>query len=339
MRILTLLSLVSAALAPASARMPTQSQGPPFHSLTSEFTRFYDETVAMPEDQRVKLFERRFDVLFPGFYEPMDGQTQEQFDQTVEAAIKGFGEVRPKYRRAQREFPAVYAAGIVHFHRTFPDFRMTMPVWLVHSLGRMDGGTRNIRGVNTLIFGADVIAHYHNGRDIGPFLDHEMFHVENSRWFPDCEPDMTVWCALWQEGLATYVSGTMNKTHDDAMLMLTTPGPIRPAVDHDWMGALCLLKDDLARSDRPTYAMYFTGGGSKHPYPARFGYYLGYRVMERLGKRYSLAQLDHMDHARALAVLMPEIDAMVEEAGGCNSRDRWQLYTLLSRMFWITSHP
>ena len=110
----------------------------------------------------------------------------------------------------------------------------------------------------------------------------------------------------------------MNNTHDDAMLMLTTPGPIRPAVDHDWKGALCLLKGDLEKSDRQTYAMYFTGGGSNHPYPARFGYYLGYRVMERLGKRYSLAQLDRMDHARARAALMPEIDEMVEEAGGCS---------------------
>ena len=179
--VLTLLSLIAAAIAPASARTPTQSQAAPFHSLTSEFTRFYAETVAMPEDQRVKLFEKRFDVLFPGFYEPMDGQTQEQFDHSVEAAIKDFGQLRPKYEQAEREFPAAYAAGIVHFHQTFPGFRMTMPVWLVHSLGRMDGGTRKIRGVNTLVFGADAIARYHDSRDIGPFLDHEMFHVENSR--------------------------------------------------------------------------------------------------------------------------------------------------------------
>lgn len=316
MRMVITLLLAVLALSSAAACQPV-APPPPYHALTREFARFYDETAAMPDEQRVALFRERFDALFPGFYEPMGGQTDAQFDRTVQAAFRNFPVIRARYEQAERDFPAAYAAGIAHFRTSFPGFRMTMPVWFVHSLGRMDGGTRTIRSSNMMIFGADQIGTLHNSRDIGPFLDHEMLHVENSRWFPDCTPDTTVWCALWQEGLATYVSGTMNHTTDDALLMLNFPAPIRPAVDADPGGALCLLRGDLDKSDNATYALYFMDGGSRHPYPARFGYYLGYRLMQRLGRRYTLAQLDRMGHDEAHRLLVPELDTMVREAGSC----------------------
>jgi len=314
-----LLSLLIAllSLTPAAAAAPKPAPSAPYHSLTRDFARFYDETQGMPEDRRVAAFKARFAPLFPGFYAPADGQTEEQYGASIRGALANFAALRPRYEQAERDFPRAYAAGLAHFRGTFPGFKSTVPIWFVHSLGRMDGGTRTLEGRNTLIFGADVIAKIHDSGDIGPFLDHELFHVENSRWFPDCEPDTIVWCSLWQEGLATYVSGTMNRTTDPHMLMLVFPAPIIPAVDADWRGALCMTRGDLEKSDRATYAMYFMGGGSRHPYPARFGYYIGYRVMQRLGKRYSLAALDKMGRAEARKRLFATLDAMIAEAGGC----------------------
>ena len=162
---------------PALAAAPPAA--PPYHSLTAEFARFYDETVTMPEAARVRLFRERFNALLPGFYEPTDGQSEAQFEAGITRHFASFPALRARYEATERNFPRAYAAGLAHFRAQFPGFEPVLPVWFVHSLGRMDGGTRMLRGRNTMIFGADVIARIHDARDIGPFLDHEMFHVES----------------------------------------------------------------------------------------------------------------------------------------------------------------
>jgi len=311
MRIPALLLSALVALTPVAASSPPAA---PYHSLTAEFERFHDETAAMPEAQRVVLFRQRFDALFPGFYEPADGQTDDQFNASIAKSLAAFPALREKYHATERDFPRAYAAGIAHFRAQFPGFKPVLPVWFVHSLGRMDGGTRELKGKFYMVFGADVIAKIHDGRDIGPFFDHEMFHVENGQWFKDCD---TLWCSLWQEGGATYAARVMNPGADDHMLMLDQPRPIRAGVDADWRGALCQTRADLESIDHQIYAGYFFGGDRQQKFPARWGYYVGYRLMKRLGRTMSLSQIDHLDNKAARPLVERELDAMIAEAGGC----------------------
>lgn len=315
MRKIALAAMAIAALLTTGAAR--RSPQPPYRSLTGEFARFYDDTRSMPEAQRVTLFRKRFDALFPGFYEPSDGMTDAQYDANVARALATFPDIRARYEQAERDFPRAYAAGIRHFRAQFPGFRPTLPIWFVHSLGQMDGGTRTIRGRNVMIFGADVIARIHDSRDIGPFLDHEMLHVENAHWFKDCD---AMWCSLWQEGLATYAASVMNPGADDHLLMLDQPAPIRARVDADWRNALCQVQRDLMSTDQKVYGRYFYARvDPTSVYPARWGYYVGYRIMQRLGKKRTLRELDHLDNKAAGTLLTGEVRSMIREAGGCPS--------------------
>jgi len=315
MRIPALLLSALVALAPVAAS-PPPAASPPYHSLTAEYERFYDETAAMPEAERVALFRQRFDALFPGFYEPAEGQTEAQFNASIAKSLTAFPALREKYQATERDFPRAYAAGLAHFRAQFPGFKLVLPVWFVHSLGRMDGGTRELKGKVYMIFGADVIAKIHDGKDIGPFLDHEMFHVENGQWFKDCD---ALWCSLWQEGGATYAASVMNPGADDHLLMLDQPRPIRAGVDAGWRGALCQTRADLESTDHKIYAGYFFGGDRQQKFPARWGYYVGFRLMQRLGRTMSLSQIDHLDNKSAKPLVAHELDAMIAEAGGCPS--------------------
>ena len=316
MRIFVLAGLLGAALLlTGAAAKRTHPAQPPYTSLTREFVLFYDATASLPEAERVAAFRKRFDTLFPGFYEPADGQSEEQFNASVARALSTFPDIRARYEQTERDFPRAYAAGIRHFRAQFPGFRPTMPVWFVHSLGRMDGGTRTLRDHNVMIFGADVIARIHDSHDIGPFLDHEMFHVENAQWFKDCD---AMWCSLWQEGLATYAASVMNPGADDHQLMLDQPAPIRAKVDADWRKALCLTQRDLLSTDHKVYARYFFARQDPdRTFPARWGYYVGYRIMQQLGKDRTLRALDHLGNGPARALLAQELKKMVGEAGGC----------------------
>ena len=50
-----------------------------------------------------------------------------------------------------------------------------------------------------------------------------------------------------------------------------------------------------------------------------WGYYVGFRLMLRLGKTMSLSQIDHLDNKTARPLVMRELDAMIAKAGSCPS--------------------
>lgn len=309
MRLVLLLALL---LMPAAAQAK-QAPAPAYRDLTRDFAKFHDETVGQDEKARVAAFRQHFAPLMPGFYQPMDGQTDAQFDASIAHALATFPEIRANYEQAQKDFPAALAAGQRHFRKQFPDFRMRLPVWLVHSLGRMDGGTRTVGGKEAMVFGADVIAQIHDSRDIGPFLDHELYHVANRRWFKDCD---AIWCALWQEGSATYAASVMNPDADDHLLLLDRPGPIRAEVDKHLRVALCQVRADLQDTNQQTYAGYFLGTGApKQKFPPRWGYYVGYRIVQRLGQSMSLGQIERTGNRQARPLLVRTLNTMIRETG------------------------
>ena len=272
--------------APAAA----QAQSPALQSTTDAFDAFATSTATMPPAERVKAFRDKFDRLVPGFYEPRFGATEAQYDARVQKALEGYPATRDKFLATARSFASAYAMASSRFRTFFPDYAPDMPVYLVHSLGEMDGGTRDLHGRIVAIFGADVIAKIHDPASIGPFLDHEMFHFHHARYFPDCP---ALWCSLWQEGLAVYVAARMNPGADDRALLLTTPRPIRAEVEPRLAEAMCFLRGKLASTDQDDYATFFFGNGGKGQagWPPRFGYYLGYVLAKQLGKGLSLDAL------------------------------------------------
>ena len=271
--------------------LPAAAQTPPldgtFTSLTDEFVRFYDETASLPEAERVARLRARFEPLFPGFYTPR-GRDPARYDKQTATALSDFPAVRDKFLKASGSFAASFETAQARFRRFFPDFSLTMPVYLVHSLGEMDGGKRTINGRNVAVFGADVIAKYHDDTTIGPFLDHELFHIYHGRYMPDCAP---LWCALWQEGLAVYVASRLNPGVDDRGLMLTIPRPIRPEVEPRLGAAMCLARAKFDSTAPGDYSEFFYGNGSGKLFPPRFGYFLGLVVAQKLGEKYTLRQL------------------------------------------------
>ena len=311
--IVVLCSAALVALLAMSALHSEEAKRAHYIDLTADFSRFVDDTDGMEDAGRVALFHKRMDALLPGFYEPRLGMPPTEYDRHIARSLRDFPKLRQRYEQVQREFPAAFDAGIQHFRKEFPGFTPNVPVYLLHSVGEMDGGTRELGGKVYLIFGADVIAQLHDPRDLTPFLDHELFHVENGKYFPDCEQ---VWCSLWAEGLATYAAKVMNPGADDRQLLLTVPKPIRPAVDANWPAALCFTRSKLWSAESADRDAMFSGGAGTKEFPERFGYYVGLRVFEELGE-FKLSELARMPPARAKTAMTASIDRLVQKAGGC----------------------
>ena len=293
----------------ASAQTQPAPAPPAFTVLTDEFARFADRTVDLPDAERVKKFHAVFDPLLPGVYNDK-GKGQARFDVMIAASLKSFPNDRAGITATTERFADAYATGEARFRKFFPDYRQQMPVYLVHSINQMDGGTRSIKGRTTLLFGADMIAQIHDQSTIGPLLDHELFHTYHARFFRDCTQ---LWCSLWSEGLAVYVTQWMNPGATDRQLLLTLPVAIRPVVEPRLGEAMCVLRAKMELTSQPDYAEFFNFRMAKSEFPSRFGYFLGLLIAEKIGSDVPIATLVKLPNAK----VRPLIDKAIASYGPC----------------------
>lgn len=297
-----LLALAACQTAPAPSA-PAAANAGPFYTLTDltdDYVRFYDRTEAMESVARVAAFKAEFQPLLPGFYASNEDTTEQQLDRMIARSFEQFPSIRERYLATTASFAADMESARRSFVAAFPDARPVGDIYFVHSLNRMDGGTREYDGHTFFIFGADVMATMHAPGQARPFFHHEIFHFYHHNYFPECD---AVWCSLWAEGLAVYVAEQLNPGIDDEGLMLTVPRPIRPEVDANLQRAVCEVARRLDSESIDDYRPLFFGNGNLDGLPPRMGYYIGYLVAKEAGRTHSVQQLAHMSTAEARPVI------------------------------------
>jgi len=313
MRRLLLALAFSAAPVVADAPPPAP---PAYNDLSQAFVNFWDHTQGLDADARVAAFKVQIAPLFPAFYAPHDGQTQQQRDADIRDAIAQFPVIRARFIAARQASPAAYAGAQAHFAHYFPGSKAGLPVYFLHSLGEMDGGTRSFGSHDVMIFGADGIALYDTPADIGPLMDHELTHVENAPYFKDCDQ---MWCHMWVEGLAVAATEVMNPGISQHGLLLESPRPIAAAVEAHWRAAVCKMRDRRDSASNADMAAMFTTNGGDPLLPPRWGYYMGWKLVRRALRHHSIQQLVHMPNAPAHDLVIATLNQMANQADDCPS--------------------
>jgi hypothetical protein len=287
-----LLAILLLACAPVQAQ---QADGLRLVDLTGPIDAFWSRTQNMDGAARAAAFRAEIGPLIPGFYEPRGARRDPaRYDQRIATALAGYGAQRDAILTVSRRFATMFAPARRSFETVFGPVNSPQPVYLLFSMGEMDGGTRDLPGGTTLIFGTDMIARYHMDHDIQPFFHHELFHVYHQARFTDCG---AVWCSLWIEGLATYVAKSLNPGASDAELLLTMPEPIPTAVDAHRQEAVCAVLARLDSTADTDMSALFSFDRMNARLPPRFGYYVGYRVAETIGRGRTLPALAAMQPA------------------------------------------
>lgn len=278
-----------------------------FVDLSDDFLALYDRTEGQPTADRVAAFKTEIVPLFPDFYgkDRYPNLTQERYDRRIARAFESFAAQREAYRRADASFVSVLEPAIATFTAALPDMGPIGDIYLVHSLGEMDGGTREFGGSHYFIFGADVIARLHPPGSERPFFHHELFHIYQRQFFAGCEQ---VWCSLWTEGTAVLAAAELNPGADDAQLLLTTPQPIRAAVDANLAEAVCTVRARLQATSGS--GALFSFDRLNERLPPRFGYYVGYLVAREARRTHTLQDLAHMNAAQAHEAVKRGLDVL-----------------------------
>ncbi len=313
----------------AAAQTQPQPQAPALatsvlevHDIAGDFLTFWDATQGKPMAERVAIFKRDVASKFPSFYgiDRFGGKATWAFrDGTIETSITDFGAIRDAYAAKVVKIDKDLPHNVEVFMQAFPDFHPDSPVWILHSLGEMDGGTRDLDGKSVLIFGVDGMVKFHNANvhDESAFFLHELFHVYHEPRFGPCEE---TWCSLWREGLAVYVSSKLDPGANEDELLLTTPDNMAAATRAKLLPSLIALKAVLMTKDQATYADLFQFGDPKaSDLPQRRGYYLGFLVAQALGQTYDLHTLANMPAAQVQPLVAKTVDQLIAKASAAQA--------------------
>lgn len=280
------------------------AEPPPYElvDLASTYATFWDESRNLPPPERVAAFKARFETLLPGFFtaQRVGWMTDAQYDDAIARSFERFPAIRDRLVATTSDFARLLAPSHRSFVRAFPDLQPIGPVYIVHSLGEFDGGTKPVAGQRRLVFGADVIAQLHDFPDERPFFHHELFHVYHGQFFAECEQ---MWCALWMEGLATLAAQTLNPRATDAELLLSSPRPIRAEVERNRRAAVCAVAARLDSSAGADYSGLFSNGPVLEGLPPRVGYFVGYLIAEEAARNHSIRNLAHLGNDDARRVV------------------------------------
>ena len=267
----------------------------PVRDLTLAFDEFYTRTMQWALEDRVVEFRRTIGAQFPQFYGDERGTwSPAEQDVRIAAAIAGYPALRDAYLKKAREFRVQLPHHLAAFQQRFPGYRLPSDVWIVHGLGEMDGGTRDLAGRHYLIFAADGMAKYHRDNDEAAFFHHELFHTYHEPRLQACR-GQAVWYGLWTEGLATYVSHQMHPQASGKELLLDFPDGSVTRTQANLPVAWDQLAQVLESTDADIYASLFQMRGQHPVLPARRGYYLGYLVAQEAARTRDISELAAMD--------------------------------------------
>lgn len=184
------------------------------------------------------------------------------------------------------------------FKKTFPDLQEGTPIVFLPGI-TFNGKAQPLGsfGRSALFIGVDMVAERNDSIDV--LFSHEFFHIYQFEFLKNKSIWQTFSSPLWFEGFATYVSGLLNPTvSEDILLMdadLTEECSKAPNVQK-W-AELYLSFYNNGNLDENTlnqyYKDWFQISGSSNP--KRRGYCLGLRVIQEVAKENTVPSMVQWD--------------------------------------------
>jgi hypothetical protein len=280
--------------------------------VTTAFTSFWQAAKGQPFTRQMQLWDKEIEAPRRDLYASVVWETQNHPDwQATRQRIlqKRFAQypdlasgIPAESQALQQALTTAYPA----FHRLFPDASLHPPVeiLLAPNFDAKSGVLPN--GSPVLAFALDSLLLEQANLSI--IVPHELFHLYHAEHAgirnDGVMPDVPLTLPLFEEGLATYVSGELSPGHTDGELLLQDDlGDIQPSRLSDI--ATRFLADAHSKAIDPEHPDIFKRwfNAAATPYqaglPNRSGYWLGLQVIRYLRKTYTLAQIAAWSPAQA----------------------------------------
>ncbi len=292
------------------ASQTERPHGPIVHNLAPDFLQLWETIESKSINEQVVAVKENFLPKFPEFYR-YQIKNWKKPNAELKKQIAEFPMIKDEFSKKTRQITMDLDSALQTFVAAFPDFDRNFEVYVTHSFGEMDGGTRTIDGTDYFILGIDGMVKYHKGfHSEIPFFHHELFHVYHSQYV---KGEKALWAALWAEGLATYVSEKLNPESTHKEMMLDVPEGMVTKIENDIDFYWNDLRNKLRSNSKDDYAKYFLMSAQKSRITIRSGYYLGYLLAKEIGKTKTLSEMAKMKPKSILPMLERKIDELAKE--------------------------
>ena len=263
------------------------------------------------KQQRVRLFADEVIQSHPEIYRrpdvfKTDPPTLEKYLDQVTPYLSAIRKIHARFIKESEPIEESFCA-------RFPDFnRSQAEIYLMLSLFRFDGKIPH-DNPRALFLGLDGLAKFHGASvPLDVILSHELFHLYHFQVnaLPTPIDTIPLYRLIWQEGLATYASASLNPkaTMADVLLdpRLARDGPkYVPAVART-------LVTQLESTDDEATARYLSyRRGSE--IPSRMGYLIGYNIVARLAPTRSLTELARLRGQRLLSLMREQVRSLAAQ--------------------------
>jgi hypothetical protein len=263
------------------------------------------------KQQRVRLFADEVIQSHPEIYRrpdvfKTDPPTLEKYLDQVTPYLSAIRKIHARFIKECEPIEESFCA-------RFPDFnRSQAEIYLMLSLFRFDGKIPH-DNPRALFLGLDGLAKFHGASvPLDVILSHELFHLYHFQVnaLPAPIDTIPLYRLIWQEGLATYASASLNPkaTMADVLLdpRLARDGPkYVPAV------ARALLTQLESTDDEATARYLSYRRGSE--IPSRMGYLIGYNIVARLAPTRSLTELARLRGQRLLSLMREQVRSLAAQ--------------------------
>jgi hypothetical protein len=263
------------------------------------------------KQQRVRLFADEVIQSHPEIYRRPDVFKTDPL--TLEKYLDQVTPYLPAIKKIHARFIKECEPIEESFCARFPDFnRSRAEIYLMLSLFCFDGKIPH-DNPRALFLGLDGLAKFHGANvPLDVILSHELFHLYHFQVnaLPAPIDTIPLYRQIWQEGLATYASASLNPkaTMADVLLdpRLARDGPkYVPAVARALVTQLESIDDEATAR----YLSYRRGS----EIPSRMGYLIGYDIVARLAPTRSLGELSRLRGRRLLSLMREQVRRLAEQ--------------------------
>lgn len=294
-------------------------------SFMPDFYHFWQEAKDEPLERKVALWDRLFESRHSEFYQQViyEGLSGEQLSQFKAKKLKDFlGSLKEddveRMKIKEEELKRLIPQGLEALKKQVPAEKIVPTYYIIPSLNTSSGACRPYKDDFIVYLGLEIISQMSNPDFITVLIVHETFHAlhfkdiipiikekygENVNIFAFIQGEGPLFIAFF-EGLAVYATEKIY------------PGIPRPGIMEDFVSQyqenfILYTKEflkDLKGFDYQKYKKYFIDPSDDPLIPAKFGYWLGYKVIESLSKDLSVQQMMEWAPEKANQMVGKEIN-------------------------------
>ena len=288
------------------------TEGPRVHNYAPAFIELWNKVESKSANEQLAALKEDFFPNFPQFYEYKIDKWKKAGknpDEELKKQLAEFPKIKTEFIKKTNEITENLDSTLNSFVAAVPGLDRNFDVYITHSFGDMDGGTRKIGDKIYFILGIEGMVKYHKGfSSVIPFFHHELFHIYHGQYLPE---EQVMWIALWAEGLATYASKKLNPKATQKDLMLDLPEGMVKRINSDLAYHWKDLRSKMTSTKDEDYETYFLMSSKGKRITSRAGYYLGYLLAKELGKTKTLPELAQMNPKEILPALEQKMDEMM----------------------------